>query len=77
MTLNSVVLPAPFGPMRPVTIPASATKSTASSASRPPKLTLTSAISSVLIAPSSGQRGFLGIRGQPEGGVELAHLVGA
>src|SRR5262249_4346907 len=39
--LKSVVLPAPFGPIRPVTMPASAATSTSSSATCPPKRTVT------------------------------------
>src|SRR3954469_20229985 len=42
MTLNNVVLPAPFGPIRPVMRPASAARLTLSRARRPPKRTLTS-----------------------------------
>src|SRR4051794_15025311 len=42
MTLNIVVFPAPLGPMRPVTRPASAARWTLSRASRLPKRTLTS-----------------------------------
>ena len=41
MTLNSVVLPAPFGPMSPVTVPAAARSETSESAATPPKWTLT------------------------------------
>src|SRR5436309_6711351 len=39
MTLNIVVLPAPFGPMSPVILPRSAWRSTPSRATRPPKRT--------------------------------------
>ena len=46
MTLNSVVLPAPFGPIRPVTSPGSAERLTPSSATLPPKRTVTSRTSS-------------------------------
>src|SRR5947207_721720 len=42
MTLNNVVLPAPLGPMRPVTRPGSAVRSTSCRAITPPKRTLTS-----------------------------------
>src|ERR1051325_7640247 len=42
MTLNSVVLPAPLGPMSPVTRPGSAVSSTSCRAITPPKRTLTS-----------------------------------
>src|SRR2546423_12530877 len=50
MTLNSVVLPAPFGPMRATTSPASTVKETRSSATTPPKRTLSSRISSSAIS---------------------------
>src|SRR5437773_8533885 len=40
MTLNSVVLPEPFGPMRPRMAPLPTSRSSASSATRPPKRTL-------------------------------------
>src|SRR3954468_22982615 len=46
MTLNNVVLPAPFGPMRPVTKPGRAEMLTPSSATLPPKRTVTSRTSS-------------------------------
>src|SRR5437763_15657430 len=42
MTLNNVVLPAPLGPMRPVTRPGSAVRATSCRATTPPKRTLTS-----------------------------------
>src|SRR3954470_22401030 len=42
MTLNSVVLPAPFGPISPVMWPASAVKDTSVTALMPPKRTATS-----------------------------------
>src|SRR6516225_6370842 len=41
MTLNSVVLPAPFGPIRPVISPAWARSDTSANAATPPKFTLT------------------------------------
>src|SRR5664280_315064 len=41
MTLNSVVLPAPFGPMSPVTVPASTVRLASLSAATPPKRTAT------------------------------------
>ena len=41
MTLKSVVLPAPFGPMTPTTSPAATSSETSSSAVRPPKRTVT------------------------------------
>ena len=42
MTLKSVVFPAPFGPIRPWISPTATSRSTASSAWRPPKRTETS-----------------------------------
>src|SRR5205814_4032512 len=42
MTLKSVVLPAPFGPIRATSPPASTLKDTRSSATTPPKRTLRS-----------------------------------
>src|SRR6267142_5558599 len=36
MTLNAVVLPAPFGPMRPAIVPSSTARETSSSATMPP-----------------------------------------
>src|SRR5260370_11830125 len=47
---NSVVLPAPFRPMRATTSPASTVKETRSSATTPPKRTLSSRISSSAIS---------------------------
>ena len=47
MTLNSVVLPAPFGPMTPTTSPGAADIDTASSARIPPKLTVRSLTTSL------------------------------
>src|SRR5207248_643559 len=43
--LNVVVLPAPLGPMSPVTVPPSARNDTLSTATSPPKRTVRSAIS--------------------------------
>src|SRR5438874_8229871 len=45
-TLNRVVLPAPFGPINPVTRPSSADSDASSSAMLPPKRTLTPRTSS-------------------------------
>src|SRR3954470_6267247 len=45
MTLNSVVLPAPFGPIRPVICPSRADRRTSVSAWMPPKFTETSTTS--------------------------------
>src|SRR6266542_5303421 len=53
MTLNSVVLPAPLGPMRPVTYPTSTSSETSESAWMPPKRTETSRMSS---SATSGSR---------------------
>src|SRR5712691_10792099 len=50
MTLKSVVLPAPLGPIRATTSPASTVKETRSSATTPPKRTLSSRISSSAIS---------------------------
>ena len=52
MTLNSVVLPAPLGPMSPVTAPASTRRDTSVSAATPPKRTLTRSTSSAGAAPA-------------------------
>src|SRR5262249_28661040 len=46
ITLNNVVLPAPLGPMRPVTKPGAADSDTESRATLPPKRTMTSRTSS-------------------------------
>src|SRR5260370_10906629 len=46
MVLNSVVLPAPLGPIRPTMVPSGTVKETESSATMPPKRTLTSRTSS-------------------------------
>src|SRR6267142_865904 len=50
MTVKRVVLPAPLGPMRATTSPASTVKETRSSATTPPKRTLSSRISSSAIS---------------------------
>ncbi len=42
MTLKTVVLPAPFGPIRPATTPRSTLKETPSSATMPPNRNVTS-----------------------------------
>ena len=46
MTLNSVVLPAPLGPMTPTTSPGETVSETSSSAVRPPKRTVTASMRS-------------------------------
>src|SRR5579862_1473539 len=51
-TLKSVVLPAPLGPINPVIRPPSASIDTSSTATRPPKVTVTSAISRRAIGPA-------------------------
>ena len=45
-TLKSVVLPAPFGPIRPVIVPSSAANETSSSATIPPNRSVTSSTES-------------------------------
>src|SRR5699024_8781740 len=49
ITLNSVVLPAPLGPITPTTSPGPTVSDTPSSAVSPPKRTVTPATSSVVI----------------------------
>src|SRR4249920_659890 len=58
MTLNAVVLPAPFGPMRPEMCPSSTSKETPSRATMPPKRSVTSRTSRRAIAldPKPGSR---------------------
>src|SRR4051812_28916254 len=65
ITLNRVVLPAPFGPMRPVILPGSALNDTSSTATLPPKRTTTPSTSSWAI-----QLHFA----DTEGGVEFANV---
>src|SRR2546423_1637722 len=62
MTLNNVVLPAPFGPMSPVTRPSSTSRSTPWRACTPPKRTSTAWTSS-----SANARHLLGNRGRDLG----------
>jgi len=50
MTLNAVVLPAPFGPMSPEICPSSTSNETPSSATMPPKRRVTSRTSRRAIA---------------------------
>ena len=50
MTLNSVVLPAPFGPISPVIVPGSAETDASSTAVMPPKRTVTPVTSSNAMA---------------------------
>src|SRR3954447_7392012 len=54
MTLNSVVLPAPFGPMRPVIEPGSADSDASLTAVMPPKRTVTPVTSSKAMAGHLG-----------------------
>jgi len=59
MQLTSVLLPEPFGPMRPTRSPGRTTKSTFSSAVKPPNLfvtPLTSSSMSAIIAPFAAAR---------------------
>jgi len=51
MTLNAVVFPAPFGPIKPEIWPCSTTKETRSSATMPPKRRVTSRTSRRAIVP--------------------------
>src|SRR5580704_2946745 len=59
MTLNSVVLPAPFGPITPTTSPLASDSDTDSSAVSPPKATVTSwtARPSASVSVPPGRRG--------------------
>src|ERR1700744_5725090 len=59
MTLNNVVLPAPLGPIRPVTAPASARRETPERAATPPKWTLTSSTARAAAPGASGDTGHL------------------
>ena len=70
MTLNSVVLPAPFGPIRPVTVAGSTLIETSSRATLPPKRTLQSMVSSsgmsgaLLVVHGRGDRDRHGVEAQ-------------
>src|SRR4051795_9945071 len=55
MTLNAVVLPAPFGPMRPAISPSSTVSDSSSSARMPPKRRLTLSTSSSATVASFSQ----------------------
>src|SRR5205085_12317760 len=68
ITLNNVVLPAPFGPMSPVTTPGSAARLTASSATLPPNRT-------VAPSTSSSGTGLPFALARPEVPVECGHVV--
>src|SRR3954468_971836 len=68
ITLNSVVLPAPFGPMSPVTWPGAADSETSSTATLPPKRTMTSSTSSCAIQLHIAHA---------ERGVDLANVLGS
>src|SRR2546429_2261862 len=63
MTLNSVVLPAPLGPMSPVTRPAAASRSIPARALTPPKRTSTASTRN-----SDRILHLLGLGGAPRGG---------
>ena len=56
MTLNIVVLPAPLGPMRPVTFPSATSREISSSARLPPNATTMSCVSSRAIRGPPPQR---------------------
>src|ERR1051325_3154885 len=66
MTLKSVVLPAPFGPMRPVIVPGCTEKRASFTAVMPPKRT---------VMPSTWSRGTL-VSGVPTDGHLLPREVG-
>ena len=66
ITLKQVVLPAPFGPIRPVTRPASATNDAWLTAVTPPNCTTTS---------STLSSGSVGMRGHPLGLVATSRLA--
>src|SRR6516225_11541842 len=76
-TLNSVVLPAPLGPIKPVMRPASALSDTSSTAIRPPNLTVTPVSSRRAIGPALCHRHpFLGQRLEVEDAVHLGDVLG-
>ena len=69
ITLNSVVLPAPLGPMRPITSPGRTVSPAPSSATKPPKRTSISAATKVLVpgwgvSPVGGGRRYVRRRSQ-------------
>src|SRR6516164_7246874 len=79
MTLKHVVLPAPLGPMRPVTVPASTSTLASDRARRPPKRTTSWSVDSSAmgyfsrgIPIGSSDRELVG---HAEDRVELGHLV--
>ena len=55
MPSMNVVLPAPFGPMRPTSLPSSTVKSTASTARNPPNVTVMAVVCRRSVMPSSPQ----------------------
>src|SRR3954465_13097825 len=69
MTLKSVVLPAPFGPIRPVIVPGSTEKLAPLTAVTPPKRTVTS-------STSSSGRPFVAVSGCATDGHLLPHADG-
>src|ERR1700676_3695331 len=83
ITLNSVVLPAPLGPIRPVTRPGSTSRVVSERATTPPKRTETrSADNSVIFDLPVGDDRAVGwppgqFVGHIEHAIELSHLVGA
>src|SRR6478735_8289853 len=68
MTLKAVVLPAPFGPIRPEIVPFATSNDTASSATMPPKRRVTSLTERSIGAGSywGGRAGALGQPGREE-----------
>src|SRR6516165_930776 len=79
MTLKHVVLPAPLGPIRPVTVPASTSMSAADRARKPPKRTTTWSVDSSamrhLQRDISIGRTHRKLIGHAQGGVELGHFL--
>src|SRR5215471_11666437 len=73
MRLNSVVLPAPFGPMIALMEPAGTVKLTPPTAMKPSKLFLTSRTSSMATAPGEAARQAEGGAGQAPGKREQQH----
>src|SRR5579863_2835723 len=78
MTLNSVVFPAPFGPISPVTTPGSTLTVVSESARTPPKRTTTSSVASSATERSlvTGRRPGAQYRALPGGGALPRQLVG-
>src|SRR3546814_3050073 len=79
MVLKSVVLPAPFGPMSPVTVPGCTVSETSLTATCPPKRTLTPRVSRSGVSDMDGQllrRATLVLR-NPQFAVDLVTDLGA